>query len=140
MPYEIQWTLVIMVWFLVWAVFTFVKSQLREKVRFKRKFQLRELLHKERLAALEKDIPLVEIPTLDDELFAIDEDHALPLSPEQRRQRWFRFGILFISGGLGTALGFYFSKENNLSDVWSIGLIGVSLGCGCLIISHFDRR
>ena len=112
------------VWTLGWALIILVAWQLRAVRRQKQ----REMLHKERIVAMEKGIPLPEIA-------ATDEAPSLA--------RWLRgnlhprwalsLGVLLVFGGAGTALALFLSGEPYHRQVWSMGLIPIFLGAGFML-------
>jgi uncharacterized membrane protein YfcA len=101
-------------------------------VRSGRRQQRLELAHKERMMAMEKGIPLPELPD--------NEDPARrPLVAEAFGQirlnpRWpLGVGALSIMLGIGTSLALWLSQEDYHNRVWSFGLIGVFLGFGLML-------
>lgn len=137
MPYEIIWAVVVLATILPVGGGLFYFRHLRKKQVFEQKYRLRKLLHDERMTALEKGVPLIEIPSLEEEIFALTEEAV----PEQvRRQKmWRTSGILLTSVSAGISTSFYLSGEQNLQDIWMLGLIGLAVGIGCLVIAFNDR-
>lgn len=88
-------------------------------LRSKRRLEKLQLIHQERMKAMEKGIPLPEFPELDDSSGW----------PARWNPRWpLGIGALLIMGGLGTSTAMLISGE--FDDVWSFGLIGVFVGAG----------
>ena len=109
MPYEILWALMLLVFAATLTSMIFFIGHARKKQLFEQKYRLRQLLHEERMRALEKDIPLVEIPSLEEEIFALTEEAV----PEQirRQKRWRTIGILTLAVSIGVSASFYLSGE-----------------------------
>ena len=116
---------------LTWVFGAVLLWQRRAKARDAIALQRREMLHRERLAAIEKGASLPELP-----------DHELPewLMAEASRLRllWLvRFalavGILALTSGLGITLAFYWSPDEGFRTMWTLGLIPILVGGGCLI-------
>ena len=132
-----------------WALFgsTFVISFvliviLGEHLRQRRKLALRELIQKERIAALEKGIELTEYNS-----DILGDEHAPVSSSEiyRRKIQWFRFtslgvGLFLIFGGLGFFLSFYFSNDTVFNDVASFGGLPFMAGLGLLLFYILSRN
>jgi hypothetical protein len=113
-----------------WALFgsTFVVSFViivivTEHLRQKRKLALRQIIQKERMAALERGL---QLPESGHDL--LDEDHAAMSSSEsyRRKVQWFCFtslsvGLFVVFGGIGFYLGMNFSPDGNLNSLASLG-------------------
>ncbi len=95
----------------------------------------RELLHKERMAAIERGIPLSEFPTLTDS----QNPPLATVATEGSRKKGLKGGLFFVSLGLGMLLAFYFAPDIGLRGFTSLGLIPLFLGFG-LLIYHFLLR
>jgi hypothetical protein len=121
-----------MAWVLSWAVILLVIWHLRAKRRQKRQ----EWIHQERMMALEKGIPLPELPSLEEnggrKMFSFDR----PVNP-----RWpLGVSAILISGGIGTALAMFLSGNSEYKQVWSFGLIPVFLGIGLVLHYRLTRN
>lgn len=121
LPYEILWALTILVWVAVLGAMRIVAVTLRRRHRVR----FRELLHRERLAAIEKGIPLPEIPL---------EENQPPDVPW--RTRALQTGIILLALGLGICASFYFSPNDDLRQAWSLGLIAAALGLSTIAASR----
>ena len=104
---EYFWSLLILAWVFGWAILWY----LRRKAVEARALRLREMVHRERLAAIEKGVPLPEIP-------AEEEAESSWLTPEAERVRaaWLRRLALFLGCaapfvGIGMCAGFYWSPD-----------------------------
>lgn len=100
----------------------------------------REMLHRERLAAIEKGVPLPELPS---------EEAQLPewASAEVDRVRalWLlRFslllGLVATTTGIGLCLGFYFAPDRGYHGMWTLGLIPLMGGIGFLLYWRIASR
>jgi hypothetical protein len=78
------------------------------------------MLHKERLSALEHQVPLPEIPL---------EEMALSESTPIISQR--ALAIALIGAGSGALPAFYLAPIAELHDIWPVGLIPLTLGLAC---------
>lgn len=90
-----------------------------------------ELIHKERLAAMEKGIPMPELPDYDDgqlrrtpSLFSMF--HINP--------RWpLGLGSILVVGGIGVTLALHLSRDPEQFRVWSMGLVPIFVGLGLFL-------
>ena len=105
----------------------------RKALADKERLQLREMIHRERMAAIEKNMPLEGIHL---------EDATMPevtvTSSRTDTIAWIRFtalflGLAFFFGGIGMSVGFRIAPEPDFNDIWSIGLIPTLTGFGLLI-------
>jgi|SRR5579871_2139198 len=113
-------------WVFGWAGMWMGLGYLRHRSRDRRL----EMMHQERMAAMEKGIPLPELPDLD--------------APSRRSRKsnpdsTLKGGIVCAALGLGTMLAFNLSPDNDLHDIWTLPLPLVFLGLG-LVLFHFLRR
>jgi hypothetical protein len=126
---EYFWAAFGLIWIFGWVTVWYLRRRAIEA----RSLKLRELLHRERLAAMDKGVPLPEIPL---------EEEADPvwLRPEAERMRaaWLRraalfLGLLFLFGGLGMAAGFYWAPDRGFHAMWTLGFIPTLSGGGLLL-------
>jgi hypothetical protein len=122
-----------LLWVFGWAVFFLFSWSLRGLRRE------RELgrIHAERMAGIEKGIPLPELPAYDDaaEQSALAAARRALLNP-----RWpLGVGAIGILGGLGVCLAFALSGEADDRRIWSYGLIGIFVGFG-FVLHYFLTR
>jgi hypothetical protein len=115
MPYELWWTFGILAWVAVFLAARLIRLQIRAKERV----AIREMLHKERVLAIERGVPLPEIP--------VDEMRADPASVYTMA----RLAIVLIGVGGGVATGFFLAPNAELHSVWSLGLVPLTLGVAC---------
>ena len=116
-------------WVFGWVILLLVAWQLRSSRR-ERKV---ERQHKERMMAMEKGIPLPELPAEDDaparrpllaEIVA-----AIRINP-----RWpLGLGAVFVMFGIGLSAALALSQEPEHYRVWSFGLIPVFFGLGLML-------
>jgi len=121
-----------LIWIFGWAVLLLVVWHLRASRRERRMV----LIHKERMLAMEKGIPLPEVPEyVDPPSMLADAVSATRLNP-----RW-PLGIgtisIFLGAGIGVALTLSGDEYHN--QISSFGLIGVFLGIG-LVLHYFVTR
>jgi hypothetical protein len=104
---------------------------LAQRMRLRAHLKLREMLHREMVLAMEKNVPLPEVTSL-----AELGGTAEALWPRIRRLLpAFSLGTgLALSGlGLGMAAAFYLAPDKGLNAVWSLGLIPLLTGAGFLL-------
>lgn len=121
-------------WVFGWLILLLVAWHLRGQRR-QHRF---DLAHKERMMAMEKGIPLPELP-LNDEPgrpgLAAEIVGQIRINP-----RWpLGIGAVFIMLGLGVCAALRLSGDPEAVKAWSFGLIGVFLGVG-LILHYFLTR
>ncbi len=126
---EFFWSALGVIWIFGWTAFVY----LRRRALDDRSVKLRELLHRERMAAIDKGVPLPEIP-------AEEEADPVWLRPEAERLRaaWLRrvalvLGLFFVFGGLGLCAGFYWAPDRGFHGMWTLGLIPAMSGIGLLL-------
>ena len=130
------WATLGIAWVFGWAIIWYFR---RKRVEAN-SLRLRELVHEERLAAIEKGVPLPEIPS---------EEEADPiwLRPEAERMRaaWLRrsaliLGLFFLFGGLGMTAGFYYAPDRGFNAMWTLGFIPSMSGVGLLLYAAIASR
>jgi hypothetical protein len=115
-------------WVFGWVILLLVAWHLRATRRERRL----ERLHKERMMAMEKGVPLPELPV-------DDEPARRPLLQEvvgsiRINPRWpLGLGALSVMLGLGISAALRLSQEDYHYRVWSFGLIPVFLGLGLML-------
>jgi hypothetical protein len=118
------------VWVFGFAIILLIVWQMRNRKRQKRL----ELIHQERMLAMEKGIPLPELPDL-------PEEYGITWIKEMWRAqtvnpKWpLGLGAIFICLGLGLSIALYFS-----GDAWSFGIIFIFLGIGFFLHYALTRK
>jgi hypothetical protein len=125
MPYELWWTFGTLAWVAVFLAARLIRLHTRTKERV----AIRTMLHKERMLALERGVPLPEIPM---------EEVSLARQPDRRSIVMLAFLLIGIGGGVTAAL--YLVPNPELHDVWSLGLIPLILGAGCAVAAWMTRN
>lgn len=97
------------------------------------KYRLRmsrlELIHKERLEAIEKGIPLPELPLEPEHTYAPPNPHILPI-----------LGIILIAFGAGTMIALSRSLEGEIQRYWIMPLPLTFMGFGLMLYYFFTTR
>lgn len=121
------------IWAFGWALIFYLFH--REKT--KRRLHVFDLIHKERMQAIEKGLPYPELPP-----YAIeDEEHhghspSKPISPRKVAG----LAIVIILGGAGALTALIISQDKHLQSLWSMGLIPIFLGVGLLLYAWINRN
>ena len=120
-----------MAWVFGWLLFFLALKLLNDR---KQRHRL-ELIAKERLAALEKGVPMPELPDYDD-------PRRPPLWDRLRwHPRWpLGAGAMAILLGLGSSLAMRLSGDPYHRQVWPFGLLGVFLGVGLFLHYAITRE
>lgn len=118
------------VWVFGWAAFFLALRRLRDQKR-QRKL---ELIHKERMAAMERGIPVPEMPDYEEAagpgVFA-----RMRLNP-----RWpVGLGAFTIIMGAGVSIVLRMSGDPYHNEVWPFGLLGVFFGLGLFLYYGLTR-
>ncbi len=111
-------------------------------LRQKRRLERLQIVHEERMKAMEKGIPLPEFPDLDDNETRrrMGESLAASMAPRDWHPRWpLGVGALLIMGGLGTSVAMRLSAWDYHQELWSFGLIGVFVGLGFFLFYGLTR-
>lgn len=113
-------------WVFGWVVALILIWHLRNRRRDRKL----ELIHKERLAAMEKGIPVPELPEFEEKKSASEGIWTqIRVNP-----RWpLGAGAIFIMLGIGTTIALVLSGEDYHNRVWSFGLIPVFFGVGLFL-------
>lgn len=133
----IAWTILAAVVIAAWAILLLVNHHSRTQAVNR----AREMLHRERLAAIERDLPPPELtgdeweaatPMIDDSTSALLR-RAIP--------RFFlAVGVLSVFIGLGAVAAFGLAPDEELQKIWSVGLLPLLFGVGCLLYFLLTRR
>ena len=94
-----------------------------------------EMIQKERLVAMEKGIPMPELPDYDNGPSLHSLASLLRVNP-----RWpLGAGAVLILGGIGTTVALFLSHEEYHNRVWSMGLIPIFVGFGLFLHYRLTR-
>jgi hypothetical protein len=116
-----------LIWVFGWVILLLLAWHLRAARRQRRL----ELQHKERMMAMEKGIPLPELPA--------EDEPRRPLVAElvgsiRINPRWpLGIGAVFVMLGIGISAALRLSQEAEHYRVWSFGLIPVFFGLGLIL-------
>ncbi len=102
--------------------------------------QKREFLHRERMLAMEKGIPLPELPEADEA-----QDQLVLARIAQSTSGFFRnfplgLGLVLLFGGAGVVTALRMSPKDEFQDFWTLGLVPVFLGVGLILYYLLTRE
>ncbi|MBL8175533.1 MAG: hypothetical protein JNK48_12740 [Bryobacterales bacterium] len=121
------------IWAFGWALIFYLFH--REKT--KRRLHVFDLIHKERMQAIEKGLPYPELPP-----YAVDEEEgrgeSAPAKPLSTR-KVVGAAVVIILGGAGALTALIVSQDKYLQSLWSMGLIPIFLGVGLLLYAWINR-
>ncbi len=116
-------TIIVAVFFLV------IRRQNIDKYRIRL-----EMIQKERAIALEKGVPMPELPDYDN-----GHRHALRTWRFHPRAI-LGFGLILICGGIGATIGMLLSADREVNINWSMGLIPAFVGVGFVLHYLVTRK
>jgi len=94
-----------------------------------------EMIQKERAIAMEKGVPMPELPDYD------NGHHASRLAAVFFHPRAvLGLGLILIFGGIGTTIGLVLSGDPELNLKWSMGLIPAFVGVGFVLHYLVTRK
>ncbi|MGH9423036.1 MAG: DUF6249 domain-containing protein [Thermoanaerobaculia bacterium] len=125
MPYELWWTFGLLAWVAMFLAARLVRLHIRGRERI----IVRELLHRERMSAIEHSLPLPEIPL---EEKALDQPRSDPATMA-------RLAIMLIGAGIGITAGFYFAPNAEIHEIWSLGFVPIMMGLACATAAWMTR-
>jgi hypothetical protein len=136
---EMAW--VILILGLVGAV------MLRRHLRESKQIKLRQIIHEERIKAMECELPLPEVndTELTDSL-SLGSRHGpqtgngLAASVTWVRLVTLGLGLTLLLGGIGTTVGLAAVSDTEVSAAWPLGLIPTFIGIGLLLFYRLSRR
>jgi len=119
---------------------------LRRHLHQAKLLRLRESLPKERMAAMEHDLPVPEADSTRIESLLADGGGA-DRNPDRQSGagvHWVRLaargrGLTCLFGGAGVMPGFYFVNDPEASGMWPLGLIPVLIGVGLLLFVRLSK-
>jgi len=120
------------IWIFGWVILFIIINHLR----WKRKFKRLELLHRERLVAMEKGLPLPELPEFDNggagsQRWWGDREGRRKLP----KRIWLAIGVLSIMTGGGTVTALLIHPDPEQHQNWPFGLIPIFVGIG-FVLQH----
>ena len=97
----------------------------------------REMVHKERIIAMEKGLPI-------ENLQSGEEPLLIPGPSQEKVLVWVRLGSLCVGlflvlGGAGICVAFYFTSVSDLREVWTVGVIPLLVGVGLLLFFALSK-
>ncbi len=99
-------------------------------VRSSRRQRRIEIIHAERMAAIEKGIPLPELPDYE----ALNDVALRARQASVAHPRWsLGAGAICFMLGVGFSLALWLSGDHYHNQIWPFGLIGVFLGVGLML-------
>jgi hypothetical protein len=120
------------IWVFGWALIFYLFY--REKT--KRRLHVFDLIHKERMQAIEKGLPYPELPPY---MIEEEDSRSLQVRPVSPR-RIAGLAIVVILGGSGALTALNMSQDRYLQSLWSMGLIPIFLGVGLLLYAWINRN
>lgn len=119
---------------------------LRRHLHQAKLLRLREMLHKERMAAMERDLHVPDGDATRIESLIADGGGA-PVDSHRLSSagvRWIRLvalalGLTGVFGGIGVMPGFYYLADPEASGMWTLGLIPLLIGTGLLLFVPLSR-
>ncbi len=121
-------------WVFGWVLLLILIWHLKGRRREKRM----EMIHKERMMAMEKGIPLPELPDIAEpsgRSTVAEAVGAFRINP-----RWpLGLGAVFVMVGAGTSLALWLVPDRDPHNAWPVGLIAVFFGIG-LFLHYFLTR
>ncbi len=122
-------------WIFGWMTIFIVIWQLRARARQKKL----ELIHQERMLAMEKGIPLPELPELPQETGGASFKEMW--RAQATNPKWaLGVGAIFICLGFGISLALFLSGDDYHQQVWPFGFISVFLGFGLCLHYALTRK
>ncbi len=126
-----------------WVLLVILVNHLRAKQRLR----LKEMAHNERMMAMEKGVPVTEIPGEDDiETLAAGLGHGVD---NTTTLRWIRYaclatGLVLVFFGIGWVAGFTAIPETpqtrGMSELATLGLIPAFTGAGLLLFYSLTKN
>jgi len=122
------------VWVFGWVLLLILIWHLRGRRRERRL----EMIHKERMMAMEKGIPLPEMPEFTEA--SVRSTVADAVGGIRINPRWpLGLGAVCAMLGAGVSLALWLSPERDPHNAWPVGLVAVFFGIG-LFLHYFLTR
>jgi len=119
---------------------------LRRHLHDAKLLRLREISHAERMAAMERDLPVPEADPAGIEPLLTQRDKVEAGLDRMSGAgvQWIRLvalalGLTCLFGGIGMLPGFYYVSDPEASGMWPLGLIPVFIGTGLLVFVRLSR-
>jgi len=123
-----------LVWVFGWVLLLILIWHLKGRRRERRM----EMIHKERMMAMEKGIPLPELPDFAEP--PVRSAIAEAVGPIRINPRWpLGLGAVFVMVGAGISLALWLTTEQDPHNAWPVGLVAVFFGIG-LALHYFLTR
>ena len=122
-------------------------SMLRTHLREAKQLRLRQIIHEERLKAMEHNAP---VPDVNDAALAgqfLENAHHAAGNEGRGTALavlWVRIvalciGLASLFGGIATSVGMYLVNDPEMSNYWAMGLIPTLFGLGLLVFYSMSR-
>jgi hypothetical protein len=112
----------------------------RQYLKLRKRHEEREMLHRERMLAMEKGIPLPEFPTLAEEPEGSLLDYVSGSTKNVIPKMTLGCGLILVFGGVGMVAAFLIAPDPDMHQVWSAGLIPGFIGIGFILYYLLTRR
>jgi len=116
------------------------------QLRLRRQMQLRDIVHDERMKAMDKGVPFeaLEHESITRELAQMTEETHTMGSNTNTSVLWLRLyalclGLVFLFGGIGVVAGFPLIGDAEARGMWPIGFIPTLVGLGLLLFYGLSR-
>ena len=117
---------------IVWVFGTAAVVLVAWHLRGKRRQEKLNMIHLERMKAMEKELPMPEFPDF-------EEPSKIIVTSGNWNPRWpLGAGALLIMAGFGTSAAMLMGT--GFEEIWSFGLIGVFLGVGFFFYYALTRQ
>ena len=122
-------------------------SLLRRHLRETKQLRLRQMIHEERMRAMEQNLALPEVDDaslVNQFLVGIDQEADTEGRGVALAILWVRIvalcvGLASFFGGIGTCVGMFAASDPEMSNYWSMGLIPTLIGLGLLLFYGLSR-
>jgi hypothetical protein len=118
----------------------------RKQLRQRRQMQLHDIIHSERMKAMDKGVPFeaLEHESMTTELARMNEEIHTMGSDRNTSVQWIRLyalclGLLFLFGGIAVVAGFPLIEDADMQVMWPIGFIPTLIGLGLLLFYGLSR-
>ena len=119
---------------------------LQNHLRDAKLLQLRTMVHKERMTALERDIqlPADQADSVFDLLGGCAESAVPPVEIRAASERRIRLlalclGLTALLGGIGLTFALYVQADPDVASTWGIGVIPTMIGVGLLMFVRLSK-